>query len=242
MHNDVDKRRIGLILPSINIRMEPEYYRCPQLSEFNFYTTRVMMGGITETALKEMELDLESAARMLATVVPEAIIFGCTSGSFISGGGQNHMIVQKVEDICGCPVITASQAMLDAIKVLKVKRLTLATPYTEDINQKEKAFLEANGIQVVAMKGWQIVPYEELRTQTVERTEKLVLETDAPESDAVFISCTNIEGFHICENLEKKIGKPVLSSNLVCLWALLRAINNEVVIDDRGILLREYLH
>ena len=40
--------------------------------------------------------------------------------------------------------------------------MTLVTPYTDDINEKEKAFLEMNGIQVVAMKGLQIVPAEEL--------------------------------------------------------------------------------
>ena len=82
--------------------------------------------------------------------------------------------------------------------------MTLVTPYTDDINEKEKAFLEMNGIQVVAMKGLQIVPAEELRTTSAEAFEELVLSTDVPESDAVFISCTNVEGFHICDALERK--------------------------------------
>ena len=56
MHHDVDKRRIGLILPSVNIRMEPELNRCPQLNGFNFYATRVLLDDTTEDTLRAMEL------------------------------------------------------------------------------------------------------------------------------------------------------------------------------------------
>ena len=85
MRHDIDKRRIGLILPSVNIRMEPELNNCPQLSEFNFYATRVMLDDTTEDTLRAMERDLQHAAKMLATVFPEVVVYGCTSGSFIGG-------------------------------------------------------------------------------------------------------------------------------------------------------------
>ena len=242
MHNDVGKRRIGLILPSVNIRMEPELNRCPQLNGFNFYATRVLLDDTTEDTLKAMERDLKHAAEMLATVFPEVVVYGCTSGSFIGGTDGNANIIQTIGSICHCPVVTASQAMADAVKAVGAKKLTLVTPYTDDINEKERDFLELNGVQVVAMKGLQIVPAEELRTRPAEDIEELVLSTDIPESDAVFISCTNVEGFHICDGLEKKIGKPVLTSNVACIWSMLRAIKNEVCIEDHGVLLREYLH
>ena len=242
MRHDIDKRRIGLILPSVNIRMEPELNNCPQLSEFNFYATRVMLDDTTEDTLRAMERDLQHAAKMLATVFPEVVVYGCTSGSFIGGKDGNANIIKTIADECHCPVVTASQAMVNAIQEVRAKKLTLVTPYTDDINQKEKDFLELNGIEVVAMKGLQIVPAEELRTQTAERIIELVLETDVSESDAVFISCTNVEGFQISEELERKLNKPVLSSNIACMWSMLRAIKYDVHIDNHGILLREHLH
>ena len=242
MHHDVDKRRIGLILPSVNIRMEPELNRCPQLNGFNFYATRVLLDDTTEDTLRAMEQDLEHAADMLATVYPEAVVYGCTSGSFIGGTDGNSRIIDTIQQACHCPVITASQAMVDSICEVGAKKVTLVTPYTDDINEKEKTFLEMNGIQVVAMKGLQIVPAEELRTTSAEAFEELVLSTDVPESDAVFISCTNVEGFHICDALERKLGKPVLTSNVACIWSMLSSIENDVTVDDHGILLREHLH
>ena len=241
MNNDVAKRRIGLILPSVNIRMEPELNRCKELLEFNFYSTRVMLDNTTEETLKAMESDLQRAAQMIATVFPEAVIYGCTSGSFIQGNDGNSNIINIIEKHCNCPVITASWAMINSIKALGAKKITLVTPYTDDINEAEKVFFESNGISVVAMRGLQIIPAETLRTQSVETIEDLVLKTDTDDSEAVFISCTNVEGFHISENLEKKIKKPVVSSNIACLWALLKAIPNEVKITDRGTLLRDYL-
>ena len=219
MHHDVDKRRIGLILPSVNIRMEPELNRCPQLNGFNFYATRVLLDDTTEDTLRAMEQDLKHAADMLATVYPEAVVYGCTSGSFIGGTDGNSRIIDTIQQACHCPVITASQAMVDSICEVGAKKVTLVT-----------------------MKGLQIVPAEELRTTSAEAFEELVLSTDVPESDAVFISCTNVEGFHICDALERKLGKPVLTSNVACIWSMLSSIENDVTVDDHGILLREHLH
>lgn len=241
MLNDIKNRSIGLIIPSINMRMEPELYRCPELHEFNVYTTRIKLNDVTEESLKAMERDVRHAAEMLCDVNPEIIIFGCTSGSFISSGDGGPNLETVIEDICKCPVVTASNAMIDVLKAISAKKLVLVTPYTDDINVKEKSYIESFGIEVVSMKGLGIISPEELRTQPVETIEHLVLTTDVPEADSVFISCTNLEGFHICNYLEKKLKKPVFSSNLACLWSVLNKIDHSVVINDRGMIFRDYL-
>lgn len=241
MHNVVEKRRIGMILPSVNIRMEPEYYRCEALRDFNFYSTRVMLDNTTEETLRAMEQDLGQAARMIATVFPEAVIYGCTSGSFIAGADGNEHIIETIRSVCHCPVVTASQAMIQSMQVLDAHKITLVTPYTDDINEKEKVFFEANGIEVVAMRGLQIVEAEDLRTRSVEAITELVLTTDVPEAKAVFISCANVEGFHICNDLEKCVGKPVVTSNIASLWAMLGQIRHNVCITGHGTLLRDHL-
>jgi maleate cis-trans isomerase len=241
MHNAIDKRRIGLILPSVNIRMEPEFYRCAALKDFNFYSTRVLLDDTTEETLKAMERDLDHAAKMLATVFPEVVVYACTSGSFISGVKGNSHIIETIKEHCHCPVVTASQAMINSMKELGVRTITLVTPYTDDINEKEKEFFENNGIRVTSMNGLQIVEAETLRTQSVESITDLVMRTDVPESEAIFISCTNVEGLYIAEDLEQKLGKPVVSSNIACLWALLKILGCTDAIQGHGVLLREHL-
>ncbi len=239
MLNDVGKRRIGLIIPSINVRMEPELYRLGELHDFNIYTTRIKLNSVTEENLKAMEQDVRHAAEMLCDVNPEIIIFGCTSGSFISHGSGSRDIGKEIESICKCPVVTASDALIAALQALETKKLTLVTAYTDDINEKEKAYIESFGIEVVSMTGLGITIPEQLWSQSVETIENLVLAADTPEADTVFISCTNLEGFHICGNLEKLLNKPVFSSNLACLWRALSLIEHDVVINDRGILFQK---
>lgn len=241
MHNAIDKRRVGLILPSVNIRMEPEFYRCPALKDFNFYSTRVLLDDTTEETLKAMERGLDHAAEMLATVFPEIVVYACTSGSFISGTGGNLYIIQTIEGQCHCPVVTASQAMINSMKKLGARKITLVTPYTDDINEKERDFFKDNGIIVTAMKGLQIVDAETIRTQSVENIYELVISTDVAESEAIFISCTNVEGLYIADDLEQKLGKPVVSSNIACLWELLRTLGCSDGIEGHGVLLREHL-
>lgn len=241
MKFDSDKRRIGMIMPSINIRLEPEYYRCPELSDFNFYTTRIKLGKVTEEGLIHMERDVAYAAEMIRDVYPEAIIFGCTSGSLVKGAEGEKELCSTISRICGCPVITASRAVLDALDALGVKNITLVTPYLESINQKEKEFLENEGYTVCGMKGLGITDPEEMRTQPVEVIDQMIATADTDEADMIFISCTNVEGFHICQMLEQKYQKPVISSNLCCLWDTLRILEAPVRINDLGILMREHL-
>lgn len=232
------KHRVGLILPSVNIHMEPEFYSLRGvLPDINYYSTRVLLTDTTEETLVEMEKGLEHAANLIATVYPQAVIYACTSGSFIKGAAWDEMIMEKVSGICGCPAITASRAMINAILAMGLRKLTLVTPYTDNINEHEKDFIESMGIQVTAMRGLNIVDAETLRTQTAEQIRELVLTTDVPESDGVFISCTNMEGLFIAEYLEKELGKPVLSSNLVCLWNLLRLLGKTELILGLGTLL-----
>ena len=234
------KRRVGLILPSVNIHMEPEFNRLRDvLPDIDYFATRVMLTDTTEETLVEMESGLDSAARLIATVTPEAVIYACTSGSFIKGAEWDEQIMEKIMRICHCPAVTASRAMVNALKAMGIKRLTLVTPYTDDINQQEKRFIEKMGVEVVAMEGLQIVGAETLRTQTEEQMMELAARADVSRSQAVFISCTNVEGMYIAERLEKKLGKPVLSSNSVCLWNLLKLLHHNRPLNGFGVLLEQ---
>jgi len=43
-------------------------------------------------------------------------------------------------------------------------------------------------------------------------------------ADAYFISCANIQSMDVIDELETKLGKPVVTSNQAALWAALRAL------------------
>jgi maleate isomerase len=53
------------------------------------------------------------------------------------------------------------------------------------------------------------------------------------------VSCTDLRALEVVEALEARLSKPVLTSNQVTMWALLRALGSKPDIAGFGRLLRE---
>jgi len=62
---------------------------------------------------------------------------------------------------------------------------------------------------------------------------------DRPESQAIFIACSNFRTLEFIEPLEKKLDKPVVSSNLSSLWKMLRLLGDGRSLPRAGRLFRE---
>ena len=107
---------------------------------------------------------------------------------------------------------------------LSGEKVAVATPYIDEVNEKEREFLEANGFQVVNIKGLQIEENLEIGRQPPEVAYRLAKDVDRPEAEAVFISCTNFRTIEVIAALEADLGKPVLSSNTATLWASLKSL------------------
>jgi maleate isomerase len=45
-------------------------------------------------------------------------------------------------------------------------------------------------------------------------------------AEALFLSCTNLPTYDVIPSLESELGIPVLSANLVTMWAALRHLGN----------------
>jgi maleate isomerase len=231
--------KVGLILPSVNCIIEPEFYAVapPGIS---FHSTRVLLTETTPEALMRMEEDLDQAARLLETINPRAVVYACTSGSFVKGLGWDRSIIEKIESIVGCPAMTTSTAMAEALRVMDIRRVGLVTPYLDSVNEREVDFLKKSGFEVVNWKGLGLSG-RAIREQPPERVYQLAKDVDTPRADGLFISCTDFRAMEVIEILEKDLGKPVLSSNQVTLWALLKILNHPGRVKGYGRLLAEML-
>ena len=163
------------------------------------------------------DVEIRSTARCLTAVGPEAVVYACTSGSFVNGLEGARRISRAIEEEVGAPAVTTSEALLEALDVLGVVRLAVATPYVPRLTARLADFLAADGRTVVGCAGlgldrliWH-VPYSV--------TADLVRQADRPDAEAVFVSCTNLPTFDIIEPLEQELGKPVLTANQVTAWA-----------------------
>jgi maleate isomerase len=183
------RARIGLIVPSSNTTMEPEMWRLVP-SGVSIHTTRVRLEKVTVEELLAMEKEASYAARLLATADVDLIVYGCTTGSLVGGPGYDEKIAKSLEEASGKPAIATATAVIEALKFLGAKRVALATPYIDEVNEKEARFLEHHGFEVVDLKAFRIERNTDIGRTPPERVYRLVRSLDTSRADAVFISCT----------------------------------------------------
>ena len=222
------ERRIGLIVPSSNTTMESELNRMAP-EDVSIHTARVHLKEVTPEALEKMEKNVKLALRDLMDAEVNVIIFGCTSGSLIKGAKHNLEFSRKMEK-SGVPFITTSTAVIEALKALRMDRISVATPYSNEVDKKEREFLEENGIKVLKIRGLGLIKNSEIGKQPPSAAYNLAKSVYAEEGDGIFISCTNFRTMEMIDRLENDVKKPVVTSNQASLWlALKRANVNEDV-------------
>jgi maleate isomerase/arylmalonate decarboxylase len=110
----------------------------------------------------------------------------------------------------------------------------VATPYHDALNRHERDFLRENGIETLAIAGLGLgangpVDYPLIAQTALDVIERHVCGTFVKGSDAMLVTCTDFPTLLLHENLERRLGVPVVTSNQATLWAALRRAG----IDDR---------
>jgi maleate isomerase len=231
---EVDQR-VGLIVPSVNGTIEPDYVWAapPGLS---FHATRVMLYETTPEGLRAMNKEVEGAARLIASVSPDVVAFACTSGTFIDGEAGLVRQIETIAAIVQSPVVATSRCVIEAMRALGVRRIALATPYLDQVNELERMFLISHGLEVTAVEGLGLSG-KTIREVPPEETIALVRRADTTAAEAVLISCTDLRALEVVDVLERELGKPVLTSNQVTLWGILRALGRPALVPGLGRLL-----
>jgi maleate cis-trans isomerase len=227
--------KMGLIVPSVNTTIEPELYGLG-LPGVSFHTARVMLAETTPAGIAAMNLEVEGAARLLATVDPHVLVYACTSGTFLEGWEGLQRQLARLGALVACPVVATSAAMVAALTHLGVRRLALATPYLDSVNALERDFLRGRGFDVVTCRGLGLSG-RAIRAVEPAAVVDLVLAADHPAAEAVFVSCTDLRALETVDHLEARLAKPVLTSNQVTLWAALRALRFAGKVEGYGSLL-----
>ena len=212
--------RIGLLVPSSNTTMEPDFYAMAPRG-VTIHTARMRLSKVTPEALIRMADDTERAAGLLADAGVDVIVYGCTTGSLLGGVEWEEGLVRRIEEETGIPAVSTSSAVVNALRSLGAKRIGVATPYSEELNGLEKRFLEDLGFQVTGIRGLGLLDNLDIGRVGKGTLEDITREV-SDEADAVFISCTNLPVLGLIEEFEKEFSRPVVNSNQASMWAALR--------------------
>lgn len=215
------RAKLGVLVPSGNTVLEPDMYRmAPPGVSVHF--SRVLNFEDTPEELGAMIRYVPKCCEELSHAGVDVYGFGCTGGSLMGGLGYDQEMIRIMEEKTGKPATTTSTAVLGAFKELDISRVSVVTPYEDWLNEKQKRFFEANGVQVTFIKGLGIRQAEGISRVTPGMIYRLAKEADRPQAQGIFVSCTNMRAAEVLEWIETDLGKPALSSNQATLWALLK--------------------
>lgn len=229
------ERKLGLIVPSWNTVNEYEVQRVV-VPAMSLHTARIQHTADTEENLMWMGTQVPAAARLLSHAKVEVICYGCAAGGFIKGPQYDQQVIRDIEEATGIPGVTSAAATADALRSLGVQRISVASPYAPWLNEKLQQYLETCGFEVLAIQGLGTQAHANF---TPAQNAALAEAVDRPESQAIFISCSNFRTLEIIELLEQKLEKPVITSNMVALWKMLRIIGDHRALPGTGRLFRE---
>ena len=231
--------KIGLIALSTDMVTERDFsLMMPPGDEVMYYTARVPnVCPVTVENLRRMAPHLaEAAAQILPTTPLDVIAYSCTSGTVSIGPDEVTAQIRKGRP--GVEVVTPITAALAAFEALGIRRISLMTPYIDDVNQTMAAFIEGRGIEIANVAGFCLEDDQEMARLTPDGIRNAALEIADPSADAVFVSCTGIRSAETIEAIETALGKPALCSNQCMVWQSLRLAGYEGPVEGFGRLLK----
>lgn len=216
--------RVGLMIPSSNTMMEVDFTRDLPPGHA-LHTARMYMEDTTPAGENRMldEFALP-AARDLGTARPDVVVFGCTSAGALRGNDYDTELCQRISELTGAPVVSTIGAVRTAIEASGAASIGVITPYVDELNEKIKASITGDGIDVAGITGLGITDNFQIAEvgpdEIVAFAERAVGPLAASGTiDLVFASCTNFGAMAVRPAIAERLGLPVVTSNQAVLAA-----------------------
>ncbi|MEU7056257.1 decarboxylase [Streptomyces sp. NPDC046197] len=166
----------------------------------------------------------------------EAVVWACTSGSFVHGWEGAHEQVRALARAAGMPASATSFGFVHAVREIEVRRVAVAATYPADVTGLFVDFLRAGGVETVGGHSVGAVTAAEAARWGEPEILALAREADVPDAEAVLLPDTALRTASHIPALEKDLGKPVLTANQVTVWEALRLTDRRVNAPSLGAL------
>lgn len=211
-------RRLGVIVPSSNTVVEADFSsRLPV--GVGLHVARMHLSETTPDAERAMlGLHVRQAADDLGSLHPHVVAFACTSAGAILGVDGEDALERDLARRTGAAVVSTNAAVATALARHGAQRVSVLTPYVDDLNRAIAATLVSRGFTVVRIDGLGMTDNYAIAAVTPDEVRDLARRSVSPGScDAIFLSCTNLRAADAVDAIAAELGVPVVTSNLATL-------------------------
>ena len=242
--------RVGLIVPSSNVTMETEIPAMLRARDelygesFTFHSSRMRMQSVTQEELEKMDAQSEECAALLADARCDVQAYACLIGIMAQGPGYHEESEATLEAVAEeeggpAPVVTSAGALVRALEAMDAERISLITPYTEDLTDTVITYLEETaGVEVIDHK--YLACPDNLEVARLDQRELLshARDVDTRGADAfVLSSCVQMPSLNSIQAAEDLLGMPTFSASVATTWDVLNRLDLAPRVSGAGTLL-----
>ena len=230
--------KVGLLALSTDLTIEKDFNSVCNKLPLDVFVNRIHNENpLTKDNLLKMHDQLESITeKILPGEKINTIAYGCTSGTIAIGEERVKEKIQLAKP--DCYVTTPITSAIKAFKLMNIKKIAVFTPYPESVNKTIYEYFSNKNIDVLSFGTFNLdldVDFANIDPKYLSET---LIKLDTSGADALFISCTALPALEILDEVERKINKPVFSSNQTLIWDTIRSIGYESPVEGYGKLLR----
>ena len=134
---------------------------------------------------------------------------------------------------------TPITSAIKAFSKMNIKKVAVFTPYPESVNKTISEYLIKKNINVISFSTFNLdLDVDFARVDPIYLSD-ILTKLNISDADALFVSCTALPALEILDEVEKKINKPVFSSNQTLIWDTIRLAGYKNSITGYGKLLRD---
>ncbi|MDH3445375.1 MAG: hypothetical protein OEN50_15725 [Deltaproteobacteria bacterium] len=237
------RAKVGHVAPSRGDTLVYEFYQ--MLPEgFMILNSTGTIRQLVDADFERQLQRIEEAAADLVDNKCDSVIIGGSPLFTKLGHGSDIEMGRKLTAKFGIPVSAGITGEIEALKSLNLKRLVVATPHEDTLNERMKAFLEASGFQVLKIQGYGVRKNSELTDMDIHAAYRIAkkLYDQHPEADGVFVPCPRWPTITDVDLLEREIGKPVVTSCQAYIWHALKMANVRQEVTGFGRLMSSLAH
>ena len=241
--------RIGQIVPSSNTTMETEIPAMLRAREtilperFTFHSSRMRMKKVVKEELEAMDRDSDRCATELSDARVDVLGYACLVAIMSMGHGYHRVSERRlhertVENGAAAPVVTSAGALVDGLKVLGARTISIICPYMRPLTQLVVDYIENEGIKVLDFAALEIPDNLEVGVHDPERLLDIYKDVDRTGIDVFVASaCVQMPSLPIIDRLEQKLGVPVVSAAVCTTHQMLDRLGLERRVPGAGALL-----
>ena len=230
--------KVGLLALSTDITIESDFQSICHSLPIDVFVNRIHNENpLTKENLLKMHDQIEPITqKILPGQKINTVAYGCTSGTIAIGEDKVKEKIQLAKP--GCHVTTPITSAIKAFNKMNIKKIAVFTPYPESVNKTISEYLIKKNINVTSFSTFNLDLDIDFARIDPKYLSEILIKLNTDDAEALFVSCTALPALEIIEEVEKKINKPVFSSNQTLIWDTIRSVGYKSSVYGYGKLLR----